>query len=61
MEYVASQFLKQNASIQQKIAKAFKNMAVENKNVLPRRKQELQNMKNFNCNLARLQLTNVTS
>lgn len=36
-------------------------MAVENKNVLPRRKQELQNMKNFNCNLARLQLTNVTS
>lgn len=36
-------------------------MAVENKKVLPRRKQELQNMKNFNCHLARLQQTNVTS
>lgn len=57
MEYVASL----NKDIQQKIAKAFKNMAVENKNVLPPRKQELQNIKNFNCHLARLQPTNVTS
>lgn len=57
MEYVDSL----NKDIQQKIAKAFKNMAVENKNVLPPRKQELQNIKNFNCHLARLQPTNVTS